>query len=67
MGLLPLLTRDQVTPELQSLWDELERVSPQFRHLWHHDFLELDVEPGVPVRGDHAAAGLAAAGPATRG
>ncbi len=109
MGLLPLLTRDQVAPELPPLWDEflvwsgiyphVEDVHPRVIHRlrrqlfarraecfsprqieemvwritqcvafnWHNDFLELDVEPGVPVRRGHAAAGLAAAGPDTRG
>lgn len=34
MPLLPMLTREQVDPEVRSLWDECERTYPAFRHLW---------------------------------
>jgi AhpD family alkylhydroperoxidase len=34
MGLLPMLTRDQVAPEALPVWDECERSYPSFRHLW---------------------------------
>src|SRR5437870_13854393 len=34
MALLTPLTRDEVAPDLVSLWDECERVYPDFRHLW---------------------------------
>jgi AhpD family alkylhydroperoxidase len=34
MGLLPMLTRDQVAPELVPLWDECARLAPSFKHLW---------------------------------
>src|SRR5437867_6859607 len=33
MALLTPLTRDEVAPDLVSLWDECERVYPDFRHL----------------------------------
>jgi hypothetical protein len=29
-----MLTREQVDPEVRSLWDECERTYPAFRHLW---------------------------------
>lgn len=34
MALLPLLTRDEVAPELRALWDECAERYPAFRHLW---------------------------------
>jgi len=34
MPLLPMLTREQVDPEVRSLWDECDRTYPAFRHLW---------------------------------
>jgi AhpD family alkylhydroperoxidase len=34
MPLLPLMTREQVDPEVRPLWDECERLFPAFRHLW---------------------------------
>lgn len=34
MGLLPPLTRDQVKPELHSLWDECAKSFPAFQNLW---------------------------------
>jgi AhpD family alkylhydroperoxidase len=34
MPLLPMLTREQVDPEVRPLWDECERTYPAFRHLW---------------------------------
>ncbi len=33
-GLLPALTREQIAPELQPLWDDCERLAPTFRDLW---------------------------------
>ena len=34
MALLKPLTREEIAPDLVSLWDECERVYPDFRHLW---------------------------------
>ena len=34
MGLLKPLTRDELPPELRPLWDECERVYPDFRNSW---------------------------------
>ena len=34
MGLLPALTRDQISPDLHVLWDDCERTLPAFRNLW---------------------------------
>jgi AhpD family alkylhydroperoxidase len=34
MALLKPLTRDEIAPELVVLWDECERIYPDFRHLW---------------------------------
>lgn len=34
MALLPMLTRDQVAPEVLPLWDECAATYPAFRHLW---------------------------------
>jgi AhpD family alkylhydroperoxidase len=34
MGLLPPLSRDQVSPDLHALWDDCERTLPAFRNLW---------------------------------
>ncbi len=34
MGLLPALTRDQVSSDLHALWDDCERTLPAFRNLW---------------------------------
>ena len=34
MALLKPLTRDEVAPDLTPLWDECERVYPDFRNLW---------------------------------
>lgn len=34
MGLLPALTRDQISSDLHGHWDECERTLPAFRNLW---------------------------------
>jgi AhpD family alkylhydroperoxidase len=34
MALLPMVTRDDVRPELRALWDDCERLAPTFKHLW---------------------------------
>jgi hypothetical protein len=34
MPLLKPLTRDEIAPELQPLWDECERAYPDFRNSW---------------------------------
>ena len=34
MPLLAMPTREQVDPEVRTLWDECERVYPAFKHLW---------------------------------
>jgi AhpD family alkylhydroperoxidase len=34
MPLLPVLTREQIAPELHDLWDQCEATAPEFRHLW---------------------------------
>src|SRR5262249_49929874 len=34
MALLKPLTREEIASDLVSLWDECERVYPDFRHLW---------------------------------
>lgn len=34
MGLLPVLTREQVAPDLHPLWDDCAKSYPAFQHLW---------------------------------
>ncbi len=34
MPLLPIVSREDLAPDLHPLWDDCERVAPSFRHLW---------------------------------